>query len=245
MSIPTRRASRTRWTRIAPTKLINDLEAATQLPSDDWPFLYISGKLIPDLTVRSMIVLGVLGIAMVYHFMPKGSLRLNSRMFFLGAAFMLLETKAIVQMALLFGSTWLVNSAVFFTVLVLILVANLYVLKMPSVRLGRHYAVLLIFLAATVLVPFDAFLSGGIVWRYVVPCLLALGPMFFASVIFACSFSAEADPHQAFGSNIAGSVVGGLSESFSTLLGFRYMLILAIGFYILSIWMPSLRSKAG
>jgi len=36
-----------------------------------------------------------------------------------------------------------------------------------------------------------------------------------------------------------------LSESFSTLLGFRYMLILAIGFYILSIWMPSLRSKAG
>ena len=134
---------RHKWTRIAPTKLINDLEAATQLPSDDWPFLYISGKLIPDLTVRSMIVLGVLGIAMVYLFMPKGSLQLNSRMFFLGAAFMLLETKAIVQMALLFGSTWLVNSAVFFTVLVLILLANLYVLKMPTVRLGLHYAGLL------------------------------------------------------------------------------------------------------
>ena len=57
---------------------------------------------------------------------PKGRLRLNSRMFFLGAAFMLLETKAVVQMALLFGSTWLVNSAGFFTVLVLILFANLY-----------------------------------------------------------------------------------------------------------------------
>jgi hypothetical protein len=55
---------------------------------------YVSGKLIPDLTIRSMILLGVLGIAMVYLFMPKGSLRLNNRMFFLGAAFMLLETRA-------------------------------------------------------------------------------------------------------------------------------------------------------
>src|SRR5262249_45639476 len=160
-----------------------------------------------------------------------GRLQFNNRMFFLGAAFMLLETKAVVQMALLFGSTWLVNSAVFFTVLVLILFANLYVLKVSSVRLGLHYAVLLTFLAATVLVPFDAFLSGGIVWRYVVPCALALGPVFSAGVIFARSFRNEANPDQAFGFNIAGSVVGGLSESFSTLLGFRHLLILAIFFY--------------
>jgi hypothetical protein len=194
--------------------------------------------------VRSMILLGVIGIAMVYFFMPKGRLRFSNRMFFLGAAFMLLETKAVVQMALLFGSTWLVNSAVFFTVLVLILLANLYVLKMPSVQLGLHYPALLIFLSATVLVPFDAFLSGGIIWRYVVPCVLALGPMFFAGVIFARSFRDEVNPDQAFGFNIAGSVVGGLTESFSTLLGFRHLLILAICFYVLSVWMPSVRSKS-
>ncbi len=191
-----------------------------------------------------MIILGVIGIAMVYFFMPKGRLRLSSRMFLLGAAFMLLETKAVVQMALLFGSTWLVNSAVFFTILVLILLANMYVLKFPCARLKLHYAALLIFLAATVLVPFDAFLSGGVVWRYVVPCVLALGPMFFAGVIFACSFRDEASPDQALGSNIAGSVVGGLSESFSSLLGFRHLLILAIGFYVLSIWIPTVRGKS-
>src|SRR5205085_1248430 len=117
-------------------------------------------------------------------------------------------------------STWLVNSAVFFTVLVLILLANLYVLVMPSVQLARHYAGLLVLLGVTVLVPFDAFLSGGIIWRYAVPSALALGPVFFAGVIFARSFRDEINPDQAFGSNIAGSVVGGLSESFSTLLGF-------------------------
>ncbi|MGY3444040.1 MULTISPECIES: spermidine synthase [unclassified Bradyrhizobium] len=227
------------WVPLAPAKLVVDNEGAKQSTSDDWPFLYVSGRLIPDLTIRSMILLGVLGLGLVYLFKPKGAWRPNSRMFFLGAAFMLLETKAVVQMALLFGSTWLVNSAVFFTALVLILAANLYVIKVPSTRLALHYAGLLLLLAVSVLVPLDTFLSGGIVWRYVIPCALALGPMFFAGVIFARSFRDEANPDQAFGSNIAGSVIGGLAESCSTLLGFRYLLLVAIGFYLLSAWMPS------
>ena len=232
------------WEPIAPARLIYDNDASKQSTTDDWPFLYVSGKLIPDLTIRSMVLLGVLGLGMVYLFKPKGRWGPNNRMFFLGAAFMLLETKAVVQMALLFGSTWIVNSAVFFSALVLILLANLYVLKTPTVRLGPHYAGLLVVLSASVLVPFEAFLGGGIVWRYVVPCLLALGPMFFAGVIFARSFRDEANPDQAFGSNIAGSVIGGLTESFSTILGFRHLLILAICFYVLSAWMPS-RGKPG
>ncbi len=236
-------AQRGDWEPIAPARLVYDNEASKQSTTDDWPFLYVSGKLIPDLTIRSMALLGILGIGMVYLFKPTGRWRLNNRMFFLGAAFMLLETKAVVQMALLFGSTWLVNSAVFFSALVLILFANLYVIKVPTVRLGLHYAGLLVVLSASVLVPFEAFLSGGIIWRYVVPCLLALGPMFFAGVIFARSFRDEPHPDQAFGSNIAGSVIGGLAESFSTLLGFRHLLILAICFYILSAWTPSMRAK--
>ena len=55
---------------------------------------------------------------MVYLFLPKGRITVDNRMFFLGAAFMLLEAKAVVQMALLFGSTWLVNSLVFITALI-------------------------------------------------------------------------------------------------------------------------------
>ena len=60
-------------------------------------------------------------------------------MFFLGAGFMLIETKAVVQMALLFGSTWIVNSIVFCAVLSMILVANLFVLV---VRPDLSHAVL-------------------------------------------------------------------------------------------------------
>ena len=60
-------------------------------------------------------------------------------MFFLGAGFMLVETKAVVHMALLFGGTWIVNSVVIFAVLVMILVANLFV---AIVQAGAAGAVL-------------------------------------------------------------------------------------------------------
>jgi hypothetical protein len=117
-----------------------------------------------------MILLGALGIAMVYLFMPKGFVRLNSRMFFLGTAFMLLETKAVVQVALLFGSTWLVNSAVFFTAWVLILLANLYVFKSRGTRLS------LLGTAARVigfsLCTIRGFSQRGSFWRYIVPACL-------------------------------------------------------------------------
>jgi hypothetical protein len=225
------------WQKIAPTTIVH--EAGTpRFATDDWPFLYLQDRLIPDLSIRSIVLLGMLGVGMVYLFLPKGSgrFRIDGRMFFLGAAFMLLESKAVVQLALLFGSTWLVNSLVFFTALVLILLANLYVLKAPPTRLSWHYVGLVALLVAAIIVPFDVFLSGGIFIRYVVPCALALGPMFFAGVIFAHSFRDSANPDMAFGSNIAGSVVGGLAESFSMLLGFQYLLLLAIAFYLLSAW---------
>jgi SAM-dependent methyltransferase len=228
------------YQQIAPTRLVND-EGSVLTTSDDWPFLYLHSRLLPDLTVRSMVLLAVLGLGVVYFFRPKGRGGLDSRMFFLGAAFMLIETRAVVQMALLFGSTWLVNSMVFFTVLVMILLANLYVLKVPNLRLPLHYGGLLLFLVITVAIPLDTFLNGGVAWRYVVPCVLTLGPMFFAGVIFARTFRDARDPDRAFGSNIAGSVLGGLSESFSTVLGFRHLLLLALAFYILSIWTPGAR----
>lgn len=232
------------WQRIAPTTLVPAL-GSPRFATDDWPFLYLKDKVIPTLNLRAMALLAVFGFAMVYYFLPKGTGRLHfyGRMFFLGAAFMLLETKAVVQLALLFGSTWIVNSLVFFTALILILLANLFVLKVQPTRLAWHYVGLLALLAVAILTPLNVFLSGGIFWRYVVPSTLALGPMFFAGVIFASSFREALDPDVAFGWNIAGSVVGGLSESFSMLLGFRYLLFLAVAFYLLSAWMPTPRAR--
>ena len=222
--------------RIAPTQVTQHGEALST--SDDWPFLYLHGRLIPDLTIRSLGLLGLLGLGMVWFFMPRGRIALDSRMFFLGAAFMLLETRAVAQMALLFGSTWLVNSSVFFTILVLILLANLYVIKVQNIDLRWHYLGLAAFLVAGAFVPLDLFLTGGVVWRYVAPCFLALSPVFFAGVIFARSFRNSSQPEIAIGSNIAGAVVGGLAEALSMLLGFQHLLLIALALYLLSAWTP-------
>jgi hypothetical protein len=204
--------------------------------TDDWPFLYLQGRLIPDFTQRSMVILGVIGLGMVYLFLPKGRFSFDSRMFFLGAAFMLLETRAVTQMALLFGSTWLVNSSVFFTVLLLILLANIYVIKGKQVNLLWHYLGLMVFLGIGAMVPPDLFFAGGTAWRYIAPCALALSPVFFAGVIFARSFQTAPKPHIALASNIAGAVVGGIAESLSMVLGFQHLLLVAALFYGLSAW---------
>ena len=137
----------------------------------------------------------------------------------------------------------MVNSLVFAVVLILILLANLYVYWIREVRLAWHYAGVMILLAVAAFSPTDLFIAGGMFWRYALPAGLALGPMFFAGVIFARSFRDARSPDQAFGSNIAGAVVGGLCESFSTLLGFRYLLLLAALFYMLSAWVPLLRLR--
>jgi hypothetical protein len=226
--------------RISPTSVAYD--GGNLSASDDWPFLYLHGRLIPDFTIRSMLLLGLLGLGMVYLFLPKGGIALDSRMFFLGAAFMLLETRAVTQTALLFGSTWVVNSSVFFVILILILLANIYVLNVQRVNLLWHYIGLVVVLTAGALVPPDVFLTGGTLWRYMAPCVLALGPVFFAGVIFARSFRSAAQPDLALGSNIAGAVVGGLAESFSMLLGFQHLLLLALAFYLLSAWTPRVRA---
>ena len=55
---------------------------------------------------------------------------------------MLLETKGVVHMALLFGSTWMVNSIVFFAILVMILLSNLFVIWLRPRRRWLFYVLL-------------------------------------------------------------------------------------------------------
>src|SRR5205085_6350960 len=121
---------------------------ASLLPQDNWPQLYLRDKEIPkDPTQKGIITIAILSIIILFAFAPVRTIRPNGQMFFLGAGFMLLETKGVVHMALLFGSTWMVNSIVFFAILSLVLLSNLYVLAVRPRRLGPYYALLLITLA--------------------------------------------------------------------------------------------------
>ena len=128
----------------------------------------------------------------------------------------------------------MVNSLVFAAILVMILGANLYVLMVKRVRLSWHYGALFFTLGAGAVVPLDIFLGGNVLAKYVAPCVLVMIPLFFAGVVFAVSFRASTKPDVDFGANIAGAVIGGFAEYLSMLLGFRYLLLVAIAFYALS-----------
>ena len=147
---------------------------------------------------------------------------------------MLIETKAVVTMALLFGSTWVVNSVVFFAVLVMILIANLWTLKTKVTRLWPYYVGLFVTLALNTIIPLDFFLGMNRSLQVIGSSLLVFAPVLFAGVIFAASFRRTAEPDRAFGYNIAGAMLGGLAENTSMLLGFQYVVLVAILFYALS-----------
>jgi hypothetical protein len=159
---------------------------------------------------------------------------LNLQLFLLGAGFMLVETKAVVTMALLFGSTWVVNSVVFLAVLTMILLANLWTLRLNATRLWPYYAGLILTLALNVVIPLDFFLGMNRGVQALGASLLVFAPILFAGVIFAGCFKRTKHPDLSFGVNIAGAVLGGLAEYCSMLVGFQYLILIAMLFYAIS-----------
>jgi spermidine synthase len=220
------------WLRIGPASV--DTVGITRLAADDWPFLYLRDARIPALNLRSMALIAVLSLALLYVCAPVRQVRPNWQMFFLGAGFMLLETKGVVHMALLFGSTWLVNSVVFAAILLMILASNVFVLVAKPQKLWPYYVLLSAALVVNILVPMNRFLALPGAGKVAVSCAVIFVPIFFAGIIFGASFRDSIQPDVDFGSNIAGAILGGLSENLSLLVGFKNLLIIALCFYVLS-----------
>jgi SAM-dependent methyltransferase len=217
------------WHRIAPTSV--ETAGTGPTPTDSWPFLYLKSPQLPALTLRGMAVVGICSLLLLLAFAPARGARPNAGMFFLGAGFMLLESKSVVHMALLFGSTWVVNSIVFAAILVMILLANLWVIWRGPRRLGMYYSGLAIAILINALVPLDVFLGLPGAAKVIASCAVVFVPIFFAGVIFAAGFRDSIRPDVDLGSNVGGVILGGLSENFSLILGFDRLLLLALGFY--------------
>jgi hypothetical protein len=116
-----------------------------------------------------------------------------------------------------------------------VLCANLFVLRFAPRRLAPYYVLLVAALLVNALVPMNVFLSLEPVARTVTSCLVVFVPVFFAGVIFASAFRESKQPDVDFGWNVAGIILGGLSESLSLVLGFNLLLLVAIGYYVLAL----------
>lgn len=205
--------------------------------TDDWPHLYIRDRGIPSEYVITLVGMALVGLVLIGLVLVRSETRSvhasDLPFFFLGAAFLLMETKSVTEFALLIGSTWQTNALVFAVILMIILLANLFVQRRVSVH---HRGWLLVVggsLIAHYLWPISVWPDFGDL-KLVAASVYLGAPMFAAAVVFARWFSASLVGSVALGVNLLGAVVGGTLEYGSLIVGIRALALVAIALYALA-----------
>jgi spermine/spermidine synthase len=200
--------------------------------TDNHPFVYLDGNTIPWIY---RITLGLILLASILLIRPAaGPFRRMGGyvdLFFMGAAFLLLETKNIVQFALLFGTTWFVNALVTAGVLVSVLAAVEVSRRVVVRRPALLYAALLAALVVAWAIPPSSLLSLSPLPRFVVAVIVAFTPIFLANMVFAQRFRDVGDSTTAFGANLLGAMLGGVLEYASLIVGYRWLLVFVAVLY--------------
>jgi len=201
--------------------------------TDDRPFLYFEGGSIPALylwTLAGILLISLISVRILGG--PFRAMRPYADLFFMGAAFLLLETKNIATFALLFGTTWLVNALVFAGVLVIVLAAVETTRRFRTPPLPVVFGGIAAALAVCYFVEPDWLLTLPFIPRLVVAILLAFVPIYLANVAFSKRFGASDDSRSAFGLNLLGAMLGGCLEYLALLTGYRNLLLVVAALYL-------------
>ncbi|MFA5138079.1 MAG: hypothetical protein WC728_02515 [Elusimicrobiota bacterium] len=193
--------------------------ASADVPTDDWPFLYLKGRGIPFVYGMAMAFLALL--AGLMPFLAGGSRhepKLKLAFLLMGTAFLLLETKSIIQCSLLFGATWQNTALVSIAILSLILAANWTARVVRSkALLPASYALVVASSAAGLLCP-----TVG---------LLTFAPVYFANIIFSAALRDQEDAASLFGWNLLGATLGGALEYAGMAFGYRALGLVVLACY--------------
>ena len=212
---------------------IHHRDPAIEPASDDWPFLYLRDRELPShYSIALALILVVSTVVVLWTTRGQGG-RWSWQFFLLGAGFMLLESKSIIQFALLWGSTWVVASLAIASVLTMALIAN-FIVSATEIRpavAGRVCAGC----AARRELP-DPDRPG---WfreprrsnRSSTPCSSSARSCAPA----CCSDRRSSDSTSLardYGTNLLGAMLGGVGEYLSLVTGFRVLLFLIAACYV-------------
>ena len=224
----------------------------TVIPAtDNWPFLYMRAPELPRHYLAALaVVLAISAIALfsVLPFAgsgfsgPSSSFRAAAHFFFLGAGFMLLETKSIVQFALLWGSTWSSASLAIVSVLVMALVSAFVASRVDIRRRWPIVATLVVLLALNFVLPVGRVAFGSRVVESLFYGALVFSPVLCAGLLFSSSYKRSSSTAADFGANLLGAMVGGVCEYLSLLAGYRFLLIPIAGCYLAATWLWARRN---
>ena len=200
--------------------------------TDDYPFLYLHDRQIPLFYLISIgLILAMAVVGVRFAGGPLRSMAPHLDLFWMGAAFLLLETKSVVQFALLFGTTWLVNALVFSGILVSILAAVSIARRVPLPRPSILFVLLLAAVAVSWVVQPQSLLALDPGLRFVASIGVYFSPIFFANLVFAKRFASAEDSTLAFGANLLGAMVGGVVEYVALITGYQALAVIVALLY--------------
>jgi SAM-dependent methyltransferase len=200
--------------------------------TDDHPFVYLRESGVPAfylLTLALILAASAVIVRVVGGPFRQGRAYLD--LFFMGAAFLLLETKAVVQFALLFGTTWFVNALVFTGVLLSVYLAIEVAEKVALPHPRWLYVALLASVLGALLAPVPQLLAMPFFARFVAAVVLWFTPIFIANLVFAQRFQGVGESNIAFGANLLGAVVGGALEYAALMTGYSALAVLVAILY--------------
>lgn len=145
---------------------------------------------------------------------------------------MLIETKSITELALVYGSTWLVTSVVIAAILLLAYLANLIVSRVGAPHPAAIYALLYVSIIVGLLFSLFHPNFGDESSERLIMTLVLTMPVFFSGFAFSSELKRSSSISSALSSNLLGGMLGGFLEYNSMYFGYRSLYLLALVMYI-------------
>jgi len=199
--------------------------------TDDWPFFYMPRRIYPTSYVVMVVQIMILSLLLGWNFFGEAPQFSHLSFFFLGAGFMLIETKGITEMGLTFGNTWQVIGIVIAGILTMAFLGNCAVSWLNITRPLFPY----LFLWAALAIGWFVARSGGFgstpLGRLQTAIVLTC-PLFFSGIVFSTLLSSKGHVSGMMAMNLLGAICGGLLEYNSMYFGFRWLYLAAMGCYL-------------
>ncbi len=211
------------------------------LTTDDWPYFYMRSRSIPDAYWQMLLLVGVLAVLLMRRSFPE-ALHPDWHFWLLGAGFLLIEFTSVTRLALLFGTTWLVNALAISGVLLMILGANLIVLWRQHIPVRLVYGLMFASLILVYFFPLDLLNGLPVLLKALAGLVLLSLPLFFSGMIFSESLRRAGETARPLASNLTGSVAGGVLEYSSIWWGVQSLYVTAAVVYLLAL-LAYLRKK--
>lgn len=212
-------------------------EAAAEVATDDWPYFYMQKRTYP--ITYAIMILFLLGISAWMVKKRLGSFQLTSARsgvyFFLGAGFMLIETKVITELGLVHGNTWSVIAIAITGILVMGYLANLCIRCWGAIPRVPAFILLGLALAGGLLVTRLAMAGHVLPMNKLLLPVVLTAPLFFAGLIFSGELTRGGGIGDAISANLFGAMLGGFLEYNSMYWGLTSLYPLGMTLYALAL----------